>query len=149
MKKEPDGFERFLAGMSLARPSLEMDGRVLGARPRRRRAWLLGGAALAAAAVVAVVLLTGSSQAPPEPKPTPPSGRAVTEREPPAQPLRVDYEVLQLIPEGLAVDGRNMPFRAYRRLTVQHTWLLDEDEDVEAFWSVPREDVVFVRAEVY
>jgi hypothetical protein len=94
-------------------------------------------------------VLTGGVEPPAEPKPPTRTGQPVAEADWPAQPLRVDCEVLQLIPEGVAVDGDNTPFRAYRRLTVQQTWLLDENENVEAVLSVPREDIVFVRAEVY
>lgn len=150
MKDEPSNIERILTEMPLAEPSGALDKRVLAPtiRTGRRRIFWAGAAGLAAAAAVALAFLWPREHEQPA-TPTPPPV-AVTQSERPHEPSRLDCEVVEMVPEGVVVpEDDNVPYRVFRRRATRHVWWENKDEGYEVLESIPRQDIIFVRAEVY
>jgi hypothetical protein len=165
-----DEIENLLHEMPLRKPSPALDDRVLAGlrgRPpgqteaparRPRRWWALpaAGAALAVAAAIVIALAlprgteTGGpgpdAAAPPEP------GSVAQAPEVPAAdagPVRMEQDWSELTYEGVVVADEETPLRKYRHQTLEHVQWFDPRRGIRVESTVPREEVILVKATVY
>jgi len=167
--------ENLLRQMPLRKPSADLDARVADAfaagaastetrraniwgRPRTRQAWLVGavGGALAAAAaiILAVGLPQGTPTATPGPQPVSVPAQVasgsltLTGAAPPlpVEPVRLEQNWSELSYEGLVCPDPETPLRKFRHRTLEHVQWFDPRRNIRMETTIPREEIIFVKA---
>ena len=140
----PDAIEELLNRMPLRRPPDGIDARVLAARTRRGRTvgWLVSAGVAAAAVLLAVALYEHVTA----PRLTDPGDPAQVAEAP--TPLSMERQWTHVAYEGVvAPDGE--PMAKFRRRVVQQLEWIDPDDGARMEMTVPREDVILIKATVY
>lgn len=144
----PEDIETLLSRMPLRRPPAALDAKVR--PPRNRRTglvtWLIAGSAAAAAAAVllACFLHEGPSDGP-KPDPRQDDSPAVAEA---PESLSVEREWTHVTYEGV-VAPEGEPMAKFRRRIVRQFEWIDPDDGARMQMTVPREDVILIKATVY
>lgn len=160
--------ENLLRQMPLRTPPPSLDARVLALRPagesvsrkvsvpfrQYRRMQILGflGGALAAAA--ALLLAWGLWFSGPAGS-TPPAGEssavanAGADPDLDARPVRLERNWSQLSYDGLVFPDEQTPWRKFRQQHLEHVRWIDPQRGVRMESTVPRENVILVKAPVY
>jgi hypothetical protein len=124
-------------------------------QPRTRRAWLFGaiGGALAAAAAVilAVGLPQNMSKVTPGPQPVPATVEVARGTPQPAsdaavEPVRLEQNWSELSYEGIVLPDPQTPLQTFRHRTVDRVQFFDPQRNIRMETTVPREEVIFVKA---
>jgi len=139
--------ENLLRAMPLKKPSAALDARVLG-RSARRWWWLApvaGGALAAAAALVLAVALPHGGQ-PPAAPPAPVAPAEATAQA--AGPERLEQNWSEVSYEGLVTPDEGTPLRKFRRRTYEYVRWFDPRQGIQVETTVPREEVILVKAAV-
>lgn len=143
--------EHLLLQMPLARPGERLDQRVLsGSRILRPLAGYIAGAAAAAAIVVAVVMsMTGGTpDRGPEQRQiasVPNQGQAGSG----ASEIRVEQDWSQISYQGLLTTDSGAVFRKFVQEDVKCVTLVDESSGRDVQVTVPTEQAILVKAEMY
>jgi len=166
-----EDIEALLKRMPLRKPPASLDARVLW-RPERPRqvvvAWAVAAGALAAAAAAILFALVGGPAAPdaatgtatptlaqagpPAPADVVPSPETATT--PPAEadaavvPVHIERQWAHLAYEGV-VAPEGQPLAKFRRQVVDQVEWVDPDDGAYLEMTVPREDVILIKADVY
>jgi hypothetical protein len=140
-----DDIENLLGRMPLRKPPASLDAKVLGAaRPGRRIVlWGAAGAGLAAAAaavILAVAGLGGPARTPVLPSPT----QGVVA----AEPVRVEEDWSQVRYEGIVVPDGRTPLKQFRRQAIEHVQWIDAASGTRTEMTIPREEVILIKASV-
>ena len=139
-----DDIENLLARMPLVKAPASLDAKVLGRARRGRRVifWTAAAAGLAAAAAVtmAVLNLGGPTKPPPLPPPT--------ESVAAAEPVRVEQNWSQLSYEGIVVPDGRTPLKKFRRQAIEHVQWIDATSGTKTEMTIPREEVILIKASV-
>ena len=167
--------ENLLRQMPLRKPSPSLDARVTdvfaaGAagtetrrantrgRPRTRQAWLVGAVGGALAAAAAVILAVGLPQSTPTgtPGPQPTSAPAQVANGSltltgaalplPVEPVRLEQNWSELSYEGLVCPDPETPLRKFRHRTLEHVQWFDPRRNIRMETTIPREEIIFVKA---
>jgi len=144
----PEDIEALLERMPLRKPPATLDAKVLPARPRGRGlvGWIVaGGAAAAAAAVLLACWLHEGGEVPPAPVPTGDEPAAVAEA---PEPLSVEREWTHVTYEGV-VAPEGEPMAKFRRHVVRQLEWIDPADGARMEMTVPREEVILIKANVY
>ena len=137
--------EELLKGLPVRRPPASLDAKVL--RPARRRALGLGvTAAAAAAAAAALAALLLWPRTPHEP---PSVGVSQARRPGQLEPMQVEETVSQLSYQGLVAPDESWPMRVLRRRAITRTWLVDPQTGYTVETTVPHDQILLIRAEIY
>ena len=154
MSNEHD-IETLLRQMPLKKPSPSLDARVLAGRPHPMRAWLIGAVGGALAAAAAVILAVGLPQNMSKVTPGPQSGPAAVEvaatapQPAPAasvEPVRLEQNWSEVSYEGLVFPDPQTPLQTFRRRTVDRVQFFDPQRNIRMETTVPREEIIFVKA---
>jgi len=134
--------ETLLARMPLVKAPASLDSKVLGRARRGRRVifWTAAAAGLAAAAVIMAVLNLGGPTKPPLPPPT--------ESMAAAEPVRVEQNWSQLSYEGIVVPDGRTPLKKFRRQAIEHVQWIDAASGTKTEMTIPREEVILIKASV-
>lgn len=144
--------ETMLRNMPLARPSADLDRRVLSSRPARPLVLRLGAALAlgAAAATILVVLATREQPGPalPGPRALASAPAPATGVAPAANPVCLEQNWSTIEYQGVLDSADQGPLRAYRQQTLQRMVILDANGRPTEV-NVPRQNVILVSAEQY
>jgi len=124
-------------------------------RPHPMRAWLIGAVGGALAAAAAVILAVGLPQNMSKVTPGPQSGPAAVEvargvPQPgpaaPVEPVRLEQNWSEVSYEGLVFPDPQTPLQTFRRRTVDRVQFFDPQRNIRMETTVPREEIIFVKA---
>jgi hypothetical protein len=127
-------------------------------RPRTRQAWLVGAVGGALAAAAAIILAVGLPQGTPTSTPGPQPASApplvangsltLTGAAPPlpVEPVRLEQNWSELSYEGLVCPDPETPLRKFRRRTLEHVQWFDPRRNIRMETTIPREEIIFVKA---
>ncbi|MCX5682876.1 MAG: hypothetical protein NT049_04240 [Planctomycetota bacterium] len=143
--------ETLLRQMPLRKPSLDLDVRVMARRPHPTRAWFIGAAGGALAAAAVVMLIVGLPQNATHVTPGTTlvgGGNPVSLPGPtaPVEPVRLEQNWSELSYEGLVLPDPQTPLQTFRHRTVDRVQFFDPLRNIRMETTVPREEVIFVKA---
>jgi len=144
--------EDLLGRMPLRKPSASLDAKVFGGRRRGRRIlwWAAVGSAVGAAAAVLLVAfalfcddgdVVARDTDPPAPVPETP---AMAQADP--APVRLEQNWSTVAYEGVVTPDDRTPLRQFRRRMFERVEWIDEARGTRMEMTVPRDEVILIKA---
>jgi hypothetical protein len=139
--------ENLLRDMPLRKPPASLDAKVVGGGRRLRIIlWTAAAAGVAAAAAAVIIMIMGPGG--PARLPVLPPPIEVAQAAPPTEPVRLQQNWSRLSYEGVVVPDGRTPLRQVRHRVLEHVQWIDAAGGTRTEMTLPREEVILIKAPI-